>query len=294
MCGVSEVTTGLALDVRPFGASAFTQVAPSTSSPGADRVALPPRGVPTTLPQDPFLTGEESAQSPGRAAIERDVQAAFARMNAYYSNEWYPKNLAATRLDLPKTLTNVSHYRSFDQQAEIVRGVLRNQSITQASSDDAVRRALSLSLTTRSIPGFSRHHWGTEIDVVSADAEAWKPGGKLWPLAVFMTTEAPRFGFYNSFREGAFPEPGRPHYNSEPWHISYFPIATGLRDRWLSEVNVPALLERVAMALSSVANINVLRRVLPTLDLPSFHRNVVPSPLMLAAERVTRPGFVRV
>lgn len=305
-----HVLRGNAPVLRGFPCSAVTSVQrPDVTRPGPQHVLdaatgilftqvatiTPPAPAPPILPRNTaFLTGEESS-SPERAAIEKEVRAAFARMNAYYTSEWYPRFIGQSRPDIPNTLANGSQYRSFEHQANIVRNVLTELGVTRASSDAQVRSALLQSLTTRSVPGFSRHHWGTEIDVVDATATRWQPGGPYWQLVPFMQNEAPKFGFYNSFREGSFPDPTRPHYNSEPWHLSYYPIAGPLRERWLSEVDVPALLERVAAALSGAADINVLRRVLPTLDLPSYHQNVVPPPPSpLAAEQIYRPSYVRI
>lgn len=258
----------------------------------ADRVPLPKRDWPIEVARsDPervsasFLTGEEPS-SPERAAIENEVRSAFARMNAYYASTWYPAHFGTTRPahfgttrpDIPRTLAIVSQYRSFANQADITAAVIQSLGITPASSDADVRSALLQSLTTRSVPGFSRHHWGTEIDAVSPWASMWKPGARFAPLVSFMTNEAPRFGFYNTYQEGLFPQPTRPHYDSEPWHLSYFPIAARLRERWLAEVNTLALLERVAQALGPVAGVETLRRILPTLDLMSYQENVAPVP----------------
>lgn len=233
-----------------------------------------------------FLTGRELG-GPELAAIEKEVRDAFGRMNAYYTETWYPQNIGLTRPDLPPTLTITSQYRSFADQANIVLRMLSSLGITPASSDEAVRAALAESLTTRSIPGFSRHHWGTEIDVIDPTSAEWKPGARYAPLAAFMLNEAPRFGFYNPYQEGGSPEPARPHYQPEPWHLSYFPIADRLHERWLREVNPQTLLEEVAQALGSVASVEALRRVLPSLDLPSYQRNIAPLPL-----RVRQPDVV--
>jgi LAS superfamily LD-carboxypeptidase LdcB len=85
------------------------------------------------------------------------------------------------------------------------------------------------------LPGASRHHWGTEIDVVDAAAmpdgysvkllpEETQPGGLFHPLHQWLDGNIARFGFFRPYARyvgGMFPE---------PWHLSYAPISTKLID----------------------------------------------------------------
>lgn len=184
----------------------------------------------------------------------------------------------------------ISRYRSFDEQAEIVRSVLGPQGINASSDVPAIRRALLLSLQTRAIPGFSRHHWGTEVDVLSADADAWKPGGSAAPYVQPLIALAPAYGLYHPYRDGAFPEPTRPHYAAEPWHLSLAAPAETLRQRWLREIGddpmqYDALLRRAANAIASRvgADPERVRQALASIDLRSYVRNVAPVPTELSA-----------
>jgi LAS superfamily LD-carboxypeptidase LdcB len=80
------------------------------------------------------------------------------------------------------------------------------------------------------LPGASRHHWGSELDVVDraavpADyrvqlvpAEA-APGGPFHPLHCWLDRNMSRYGFfrpYRTFRGGVFPE---------AWHLSFAPVS---------------------------------------------------------------------
>jgi LAS superfamily LD-carboxypeptidase LdcB len=86
------------------------------------------------------------------------------------------------------------------------------------------------------LPGASRHHWGTDIDVIDRRAtapdykvqltpEEFAPGGPYAALADWLEANAARFGFFRPFRgilSGVQPE---------PWHFSFAPIAeTARRD----------------------------------------------------------------
>ena len=80
------------------------------------------------------------------------------------------------------------------------------------------------------LPGASRHHWGTDIDVVDRAAmpdgyryklvpEEYAAGGVFAPLNRWLDANISRFGFfrpYTEFRGGV---------NPEPWHLSYAPVA---------------------------------------------------------------------
>ena len=82
------------------------------------------------------------------------------------------------------------------------------------------------------LPGASRHHWGTEIDVVDAAAmpEGYRvqllpseaaPGGVFHPLHCWLDANMAKYGFfrpYRIFRGGVHPE---------AWHLSYAPVAVG-------------------------------------------------------------------
>ncbi|WHP47678.1 M15 family metallopeptidase [Mannheimia bovis] len=80
------------------------------------------------------------------------------------------------------------------------------------------------------VPGSSRHHWGTEIDIFDPDLlpentqlllEPWEylEGGYFAELTEWLHAHAEQFGFYFPF-DGTHNRVG-----FEPWHISYRPIA---------------------------------------------------------------------
>jgi LAS superfamily LD-carboxypeptidase LdcB len=91
------------------------------------------------------------------------------------------------------------------------------------------------------LPGASRHHWGTEIDVVDAVAlapdarpqllpEEFAAGGCFERLNGWLDSNMQRFGFfrpYSSYRGGVQPE---------PWHLSYAPVSVGALEVLTMEV----------------------------------------------------------
>jgi len=80
------------------------------------------------------------------------------------------------------------------------------------------------------LPGATRRHWGTDIDVFDRAAlpagqhvlllpQETAPGGVFAPLHAWLDAHLARFGFfrpYRHYRGGMFPE---------PWHLSYAPSA---------------------------------------------------------------------
>ena len=80
------------------------------------------------------------------------------------------------------------------------------------------------------MPGGSRHHWGTELDLIdrAAMAEGYRvrlvpeecaPGGVFHGLHRWLDANMSRYGFfrpYRTFAGGVLPE---------PWHLSYAPAS---------------------------------------------------------------------
>jgi LAS superfamily LD-carboxypeptidase LdcB len=111
------------------------------------------------------------------------------------------------------------------------------------------------------LPGASRHHWGTDVDLVDRQAIApgyrvqltpgeFAPGGPFAGLAAWLESNAHRFGFFRPFRgvlSGVQPE---------PWHFSFAPVAENAR-RDLT----PQMLRRVIAAAPLLGKDEVLARL---------------------------------
>ncbi|MDN3651251.1 M15 family metallopeptidase [Thalassotalea ponticola] len=78
------------------------------------------------------------------------------------------------------------------------------------------------------LPGASRHHWGTDIDVYDPtlqqhdlQLEPWEyqSGGPQAPLASWLTNNMHLFGFYRPY------DRYRSGVSEEPWHLSYAPLS---------------------------------------------------------------------
>jgi LAS superfamily LD-carboxypeptidase LdcB len=101
--------------------------------------------------------------------------------------------------------------------------LLDRKQLSDAATVDAI-------LCWSAIPGGSRHHWGSDIDVI--DAAAVPPGysvellpgeyaadGIFGRLSRWLDGNMQRFGFYQPYRTD------RGGVSPEPWHLSYAPIS---------------------------------------------------------------------
>lgn len=116
--------------------------------------------------------------------------------------------------------------RNFDYQKGIwerkwtgvteVGGKQLNKSIP-----DATERAKMI-LEYSSMPGTSRHHWGTDIDLNAFENSYFESGNGLKVYA-WLLEHAREYGFCQPYTvKGA----ERPYgYNEEKWHWSYLPVA---------------------------------------------------------------------
>jgi LAS superfamily LD-carboxypeptidase LdcB len=150
-------------------------------------------------------------------------------------------------------LSPVSSFREFDRQLKIWNGKFSGERpMLDASGQSIDVQALSAAervaaiLQWSALPGASRHHWGTDVDVVDRNAtaaqyrpqlipEEFAPAGPYARLAEWLDANAARFGFFRPFRgvlSGVRPE---------PWHYSFAPVAENARRDLTPEVLRTAL-----------------------------------------------------
>ncbi len=95
------------------------------------------------------------------------------------------------------------------------------------TTPDPVRRALKI-LKWSSMPGTSRHHWGTDIDLNNLNNDYFEKGEGL-EIYNWLVKNAPNYGFCQPYSPKGTT---RPHgYNEEKWHWSYLPLAKKLTDQ---------------------------------------------------------------
>lgn len=90
------------------------------------------------------------------------------------------------------------------------------------SENDRAERILQYS----SMPGTSRHHWGTDFDLNNLENEYFESGSGL-EVYKWLQANASDFGFYQPYTLfDAYRDKG---YKEEKWHWSYYPIASKMQ-----------------------------------------------------------------
>ena len=153
----------------------------------------------------------------------------FLRKDAYNA---YQKMYEAAKKDGIE-LKIISATRPFNHQKRIWEAKwngsrkVDGQDLSKTIQNEE-RRALKI-LEYSSMPGTSRHHWGTDIDINALTNDYFENGKGLKEYN-WLLKNATRFGFCQPYNEkGA----DRPHgYNEEKWHWSYLPFAKKLTDQY--------------------------------------------------------------
>lgn len=126
----------------------------------------------------------------------------------------------------------ISGFRSFNYQKSIWESKwtgtrkVNGKNLKTSIKDPALRAKTILHYSA--MPGTSRHHWGTDIDIYSLNNNAFASDKGL-KIYNWLKQNASRFGFCQVYsRIGNSRETG---YNEEKWHWSYLPkSATYLSD----------------------------------------------------------------
>jgi LAS superfamily LD-carboxypeptidase LdcB len=134
-------------------------------------------------------------------------------------------------------LVAFSSFRDFDRQLAIWNGKFRGERPMQDRSGRQLEVArmspaerVEAILWWSALPGASRHHWGTDFDVLDASARPggyklqvvpseYLAGGPFQRLTTWLDRHMHDFGFYRPYatdRGGVSPE---------PWHLSHAPVA---------------------------------------------------------------------
>jgi LAS superfamily LD-carboxypeptidase LdcB len=161
-----------------------------------------------------------------------------------------------------------SGFRDFERQVGIWNAKYRGErplldgegrAIDRGTLDE--RTVVDAILIWSALPGTSRHHWGSDFDLIDRAAippgyrpqltvEEFSPGGVFERLSGWLAQNLTKFDFfrpYTTFRGGVRPE---------PWHISHAPISLPA----LEDLTVEMLIDAVATS-SMHAREQVLTRL---------------------------------
>ena len=120
----------------------------------------------------------------------------------------------------------VSAHRTYQRQREIWNAKYTSLISKGLSAKDAIQEIITYS----TLPGTSRHHWGTDIDVIdnaspqSGDvllSEKFYGDGPSSALRSWMNQNAEDYGFMEVYTN----DPSRKGFSHEPWHYTYHSLS---------------------------------------------------------------------
>ena len=121
----------------------------------------------------------------------------------------------------------ISGHRDFERQTLIWNyKFIKFTKEFKLKPEEAVNEIVRFS----TVPGTSRHQWGTEIDIIDEEfkneknpliTEKYEAGGVFNKLKRWMDLNSKKFGFYLTYTN----DEQRKGFEYEPWHYSYKPIS---------------------------------------------------------------------
>jgi LAS superfamily LD-carboxypeptidase LdcB len=162
----------------------------------------------------------------------------------------------------------ISSFRDFSRQLAIWNGKFSGEKPMLDASGRSIQvselspmQRVDAILLWSALPGASRHHWGTDLDLIDRRAippeyrveltpQEFAPAGPFAPLAEWLETNAARYGFFRPFRgvlSGVQPE---------PWHFSFAPVAENAR-----RALTPAVLHKAIAAVPLLGKEEVFARL---------------------------------
>jgi zinc D-Ala-D-Ala carboxypeptidase len=130
----------------------------------------------------------------------------------------------------------ISANRNFDAQKGIWENKWEGRTLVQGKNlttiTDLKERA-RLILLYSSMPGTSRHHWGTDMDLNSLENSYFSKDEGL-KIYQWLTAHAAEFGFCQPYTSKTS---GRTGYEEEKWHWSYLPLSSELLKLYVKSIN---------------------------------------------------------
>ncbi|AUC83485.1 M15 family metallopeptidase [Lacinutrix sp. Bg11-31] len=121
----------------------------------------------------------------------------------------------------------VSSYRNFAHQKRIWERKFKSNQTKGLSPTINIDKIIEYS----TIPGTSRHHWATDIDIYQTNVKQprglllesnFHNNGAFCKLKEWMDIHAKDYGFYLVYTD----LPNRKGFKYEPWHYSYKPLSS--------------------------------------------------------------------
>ena len=154
------------------------------------------------------------------------------------------KKMRAAALKDGIVIKVVSSFRDYATQKRIWNRKYQRFTAGGMTPEAAIEKIIEYS----TLPGTSRHHWGTDIDLVLGDIEVqgdvlleehFHQGGAYEKLRLWMEKNASTYGFVLVYTN----EKDRKGFRYEPWHYSYAPLSI----QYLKRYSENYLLQKMAL-----------------------------------------------
>lgn len=175
-----------------------------------------------------FLLGKTSFESDGRFSL---VSSSGSTKSCYLLVEVNGafEQMAAAAQKEGVILKVISGGRNFNMQKAIWEKKWNTRRPNFKSDKETALDILKYS----SMPGTSRHHWGTDVDINSLEP-SYFASGKGKKEYDWLQKNAGSFGFCQTYDNKQ--TSGRSGYSEEKWHYSYMPISTVLLNQYNAKI----------------------------------------------------------
>ena len=196
-----------------------------------------------------ILTGMDNSKIVGDTIqLERETYNAFIKMKDAAENDGIKIKL-------------VSGFRDFYRQQTIWNN--KYKKFTEEFSLDG-HSAIKEKIRFSTIPGTSRHHWGTEIDIIDKNFEneknlliskKYEEGGIFNSLKQWMDKNSEKFGFYLVYDDND----KRPGFEYEPWHYTYKPVSDSYQTEFLKH-DLKSIISKTKLAGKEFINEEFIKK----------------------------------
>lgn len=151
--------------------------------------------------------------------LRRDVMDAFVKM-------FEAARTGGITLQIRSATRNFEAQKKIWEDKWFGRRILEDGTNAMKDIPDEKTRALKI-LEYSSMPGTSRHHWGTDIDLNAFTNDYFESGEGL-KIYTWLQENARLYGFCQTYT--SFDTQRPTGYQPEKWHWSYVPVSAGLTE----------------------------------------------------------------
>ncbi|MEZ4918715.1 MAG: M15 family metallopeptidase [Saprospiraceae bacterium] len=145
----------------------------------------------------------------------------------------------------------ISATRNFDRQKAIWEKKWKRYELSHPAPKDRALKILEYS----SMPGSSRHHWGTDIDLNDLENSSFENGGRYERVYKWLSEHAHEYGFCQPYTPKGENRPNG--YNEEKWHWSFTPLSRVFLQEYQNRVKIEMF--RGFQGAESAAEVEIIK-----------------------------------